>query len=328
MLNLEPITIGRFAGIDNVSDQSNIVISARLAYLKTAINVDIDSNRMLHRRPGRSKVYSGTPRCFWPQTDVGVEFSLFLEGGSLKQFNPDYSTPITLLTGLDIKADMDFVYVNGRVYYTNGTVIGYIKDGVATAFPSPASSKQFKRILKAGTYIEYYRSRLYTAIGNVLSFSDAVRTYRMDNRHPAKQFDGNITMMRSVNDGMYVSAGKFTYFLHGVSPEKMSPVKVTDSPAFPGSGVKVGAQKIAPGGAGQAVYWESKEGVFLGLAGGVTKNLTWNKFRPKIIPNRTSSMYRDDGGYGQYICTYELPQIPALSIASRFPVWTGVTTIS
>ncbi len=321
------VTLGNFAGLDNVSDQFDITVNARLTYLKTAINVNIDDNGMVHRRQGRSRVYTGTPRCFWPRVDIGISFSLFLEGGSLKLLAPDYSTK-TLLTGLDTVADMDFVYVNGRVYYTNGTVIGYIKNEVATALPAPDTDKAFKRILKAGNYIEYYRSRLYTAKGNVMSFSDAVRFYRMDNRYNHKQFQGEITMMKAVADGMYVSAGDKTYFLNGLSPEKMSPVKIAESGAFPGSAVKVGSEEILPGIIGDVVYWESDEGIFIGYPGGRVKNVTWDHWTPDVYPNRTVAGFRDDLGYGQYVCAYELPSPNDIDISGRFPNWTGLITIS
>jgi len=321
------LTLQGWAGIHNAGDQYDIPITDRLAYLKTAINVDIDDKRMLHRRQGRSRVYTGTPRQIWPQTDVGITYSIILEGSSMKQLNPDFGTPITLLTGLDTVSLMDFVYVGGRVYYTNGTVIGYIKNEVATPFPAPSSDKQFKRTLKAGTYIEYYRNRLYTAKSNVMSFSDAVRFYRMDSRYNHKQFDGEITMMRMVNDGMYVSAGKYTYFLHGASPEKMTPVKVTESPAFHGSGVRVEAQKLLPNAKGFAVYWESKEGIFVGLSGGDVTNVTWHKWSPPIIPNRTSATVKNDRGYWHYVCAYEYPALPGFEISGRFPAWSGVVTV-
>ena len=322
------LTLQGWAGIHNAGDQYDIPITDRLAYLKSAINVDIDDKRMLHRRQGRSRVYTGTPRQIWPQVDVGITYSIILEGSSMKQLNPDFGTPITLLTGLDAVSLMDFVYVNGRVYYTNPNVIGYIKDGVATALAAPAVSKQFKRTLKPGTYIEFYKSRLYTAHGSVMSFSDATRIYRMDSRYNQKQFDGEITMMRMVNDGMYVSAGKYTYFLSGASPEKMTPVKVTESPAFHGSGVKVEAQKLLPDAKGFAVYWESKEGIFVGLSGGDVTNVTWHKWSPPIIPNRTSATCKNDRGYWHYVCAYEYPTMPGFEISGRFPAWSGVVTVS
>ncbi len=321
------VTLNRFAGIDNVSDQLRISLNARLVYLKTAINVDIDDNRMLHRRPGREKVYSGTPRCFWPRANIGISFALFLEGTNLKQLNPDYTTK-TLLTGLDPDSDMDFVYVNGRVYYTNGTLIGYIKNEIATPFISPSSDKQFKRTLRAGTLIEYYRSRLYTALGNVMSFSDATRFYRMDLRYNAKQFDGPITMMKSVLDGIYVSAGNKTYFLSGPSPEKMVPIKVTGSPAFPGSAVTVENLESKADGTGYTVYWESEEGIFSGTSGGQVKNLTGDKYTPYILPSKSCAIYRAGDIQGQYIRVFELPERLNFIVDGRFPMWRSAITIS
>jgi len=131
-----------------------------------------------------------------------------------------------------------------------------------------------------------------------------------------------------VNDGMYISAGDKTYFLSGASPEKMSPIKVAESGAFPGSAVRVGSEEIIPGVLGDAVYWESDEGVFIGYPSGRVKNVTWNHWTPLIYPNRTSAAFKDDRGYGQYICTYELPGNITLDISGRFPVYTGITTIS
>ena len=88
------------------------------------------------------------------------------------------------------------------------------------------------------------------------------------------------------------------------------------------------AQKLLPNATGTMVYWKSKEGIFVGTGGGEVKNLTWHKWKPIILPNRTSAIFRNDRGCGQYVCVYELPEIPTLSISGRFPVWAGITTIS
>ncbi len=66
----------------------------------------------------------------------------------------------------------------------------------------------------------------------------------------------------------------------------------------------------------------------MGLNGGMVKNLTWAHHVPPdddIV--RATAIYREDRGFGQYLCLYELPAgIGGNTADTRLPHWTVSAT--
>jgi len=293
-------------------------------YLKMAINVDISDTGMLSMRLGEELKATGSYRCLWPKMNLGIDFSLAMRDGNLCKISTTYGETV-LLSGLSATADMDFVYVNGNIYYTNGTVIGKIKNSVATAFTDPG--QEFKSILPAGQLIEYFNARIYTARGNVIFYSDPLFFNSCDLRRNFKQVDGEITMMKSVTNGMYLSTGRGTYFAGGLDPDEWTLLKVAETPAFKGSAIKVGGEEVSEGTLGTAVYWTSEEGTYIGLNGGQVKNLTWKHYVPPDETVKTTAIYREDRGFGQYLMVYELMSgVGGATAETLIPLWTVSAT--
>lgn len=110
--------IKKFAGL------RNDVSSERFepGDLEAAVNVDIDDSGRLSRRGGVELKRAGVTHSIWAKDDL----CLFVEGGALKQLNPDY-TAFTLRADVGSNA-MSYERVNGRTYYSNGTVTGVVSD--------------------------------------------------------------------------------------------------------------------------------------------------------------------------------------------------------
>jgi len=296
-MGLEPLfEISACRGVQNSTDPRRM----GKGFLAVGENIDIDDERMIHRAKGYEKILSGAYHSLWANGKI----SLFVQNGDLKRLWPDYSSTV-ILAGIDPSAEMEYLDVNDVIYFSNGIIIGHIINGVAYPFPEP--NQTFKKRMVGGQLLEWFNSRLYAAQRDKLFYSDAGAPRQMDARKNFIQTGGYITMAKAVKDGFYLSSGKNVVFLEGRSPFEFVWNKVSDSPAFKGSAIKVEGEDIGKGFTGTAVIWSSREGVFIGLPGGQIKNLTdGNYVLDEDEVDEGASIYRDDLGFGQYVFLYTL----------------------
>jgi hypothetical protein len=164
--------------------------------------------------------------------------------------------------------------MNDRVYLTNKSYIGYYKNFSVTAVPAPTTN--YKLPLPAGQRIEYYRGRLYVAKGNVIYIADALCDH-YDIRTGFRVFENDITMLRAVDNGIYVSDGN-TWFLQGAEPDEFQRTKVSDSDAIPYTDSIISGLYVGSGIAGNMAIWTSTYGICIGDNTGVVKNLTSDRY--------------------------------------------------
>jgi hypothetical protein len=148
----------------------------------------------------------------------------------------------------------------------------------------------------AGHMLEYFNSKIYIASGPYLFPSKpfAYELFDMDDYLP---FDGVISLLAAVEDGLFISDGKKTYFLH----DGKKRTEVCPYGAIPGTAVKVDLATIGDGTQeGKAVMWASQKGVILGTKGGQATNLTEKNFvYPKALSG--AALFRQHNGINQYM---------------------------
>jgi len=213
----------------------------------------------------------------------------------------DYSTE-TLLTGFNLQGPFSFAEHNNIVYFSSLTLIGFIEEGKSYSFPDP--NQTFKTRMVGGHLLEAWNNRLFAAQSNKIFFSDANALTRMDKRKNYMQFNGYIGMMKGITGGMYVNAGKFIYWLGGDDVNDFSLTAVNDTGMIQGSDIKVEGEDIGQGLLGTVVMWASEDGIYMGLPGGQIKNLTRGNYAIEDL-DKSSAIYRDDLGFGQYLMTGE-----------------------
>lgn len=299
---VEPwIDFRNYLGVNNMADPLRIPVGKGGAYLEVGENIDIDDEKMIHRRKGFNPEYSGNIHSLWSNGKV----CFFCEGIYLKRLFEDYSTETPLLSILNPEEKMNFIESDGTIYFSNRSIVGYIEDGQPHPFPNP--NLRFKKRMVGGHLIEFYNSRLYAAQGQKVFFSDATHPMRMDTRKNFLQFSGWITMLKGVKDGLYVGAGDDVWFLLGDDPLLDGGFlydKVTDSKVIEGSAISVEGEDVGPGLLGKTALWASEDGIYLGLPGGQVKEVTKGSYAVKDGEKGTA-IYKWDRGFGQYLCLYE-----------------------
>jgi hypothetical protein len=303
-------SIGYFSGINNVDDSMRLPPTPvkigtggyKAAYpLTQAVNVDIDNTYALSSRDGSTIKVAGTDaHSGWAKDRL----AFFVDGTSLYLLNEDYSIT-QLLSGLTLGARMSYWPVNDRVYMTNGSFIGYYTPITINSIVNP--NKTYKAPLPAGKFIAYLKGVLFVAKGKVLYISDALCDH-YDVRTGFRVFENDITMLRPVDEGIYVSDGR-TWFLvekraFADDPAEFKKEPVLDNDAIPYTDVNINGKDLAEGTEGTFAMWCSQDGICIGDNKGVViiKNKDTYYFTPRAIG---AAAVRSVNGITHYLTVLE-----------------------
>jgi hypothetical protein len=298
----DPIMITGFAGINNKSPAHRIQGPTKqntIVDLVTGENFDLDNSGRAVLRDGYDNIMALTG-CHSGYSFGGV--FLLVKSGTLCRFYPE-TLAITPLVNVGNDNKMRYWPAAGRIFFTNGTVIGEVKDGTATLFPETTTA--FKAKMKVGQAIAHYRGRLYVAQGKVMWTSDVKPLYRTDLRHGFKQFPDNVRVIAPTTDGLYVGTEKACYFLGGLNPLKMSQVKISDGPVKDLPVVYIAADKIKGLNIeGSFPLIMTDDGLNIGLPQGNLLNLTQERHLPPDGISGTAILKQDTLGQFHYITAY------------------------
>ena len=239
-------TMRKFTGINNIDPKTRlapVIIDYEYVYpLRVAKNVEIDNTYRISSRPGYTKTKTGSNiHSMWSDGEA----CFYVDGATLYQLNTDY-TAIALRSNLTLNARMSYAVNNDRYYFTNEYQIGYAKNGAAYGLMDP--SRQFKLPLPAGQCIEYFMGCLFVAVNKILYISDPLSDY-YDTRTGYKPFAERITMVRAVDDGLYVSDDRI-WFIKGKGNDDFDRIEVYPQRAIPNTDVSVAGKYVNAGLAG------------------------------------------------------------------------------
>ena len=331
------IHLTAFSGMKNTVSRETLTPDE----LEAAINIDIDDKGKLHRRRGQTWVSSGTFHSLFNADDwtlIGVR------NGTLGVINPDYSfQPIAYMIGDQIisggrggpdptappfEDTNPIVYrqVGSTIYFTSATNSGKIdtRSWTATSWgpdqdiwlspvvnPTPTLTQvRGKRLGKPplATSIAYYNGRLYLGSGRTVWATELFLYDYVDKTRTFWQFEGDITMIGDVADGVYVGTTEGVWFLSGPTFAETKRVRVLDSAVIPGSMVFIPAELANPPQIGTqadtplevSLGFMTINGFCVAEDGGKTYNLTESKFRFPTA-QRAAALYRVQDGVNQYI---------------------------
>jgi hypothetical protein len=285
----------RFSGLNNVDDSIRLRQDESGAWpLVTAENIIIDNTGRLKQRAGyTNKVSLVNTHSLWANEDD----CFFVYQDKLYKLNIDYSYTL-IRSGLMAGMRLSYARANNKVYYSNGSQIGYI-DSTYTDNAIANPSITFKYPLPAGKFIEFYKARLYSAKDTILSYSDVLADY-YDNRINVFQFPSNIKMVLAVDNGVYVSDSDKIYFMAGQSPFEMTLQEVYSYSTIPYTGIKVDAHYIGAGGVGTYGMWTSIKGVCIGDSNGNVINITDKRYSMSTY-GEGASLFDNTSGFCKYI---------------------------
>jgi len=295
---------GKIRGIDNLTDPLAIPPGGEAGtYLVVGVNVDIDDEYRLLRRPGYVRKLVGNFHSAWSNGDMCYVIKIMSNGGVLYRVDDDYSL-IPIVISIDPDARMQYVYQNGRTYCTNNQVIGYIEDDVFTVLPGP--DDYYQRTMPAGHLIEFHCGRMIVARDDMLYISEAYMPHYYDVRWGWRKMKAKVTMVKSVEAGVFLGTTDGAFFASGKDFLSSELMKITDSAPLLGSAVTIPGDEVMGKGIGGTIYWTSDEGVWRGALDGAAQNITWNHYAPDEA-TIGSAVAHSVSGFFQYCLIHEIP---------------------
>ena len=288
-------SISKFSGVNNVDEMYRLfpeIVEHSYVYpLREANNVLIDNTFALKSRPGYASVLTGADihslwsdgkRCF------------FVDGATLYEMDLAYNKKV--ITTVTVGARISFAVANDRYYWTNEREIGYIRGSANNALMVPG--REFKQPLPAGSHIEYFMGCLFVSVRNVLYISDPLCDY-YDTRKGYRIFADDITMIRAVDDGLYISDEK-VHFIKGKGNDEFKKDEADPEPAIPFTDLRTSAKSMGYGSPGDVAVWTSESGICVGDNSGTVKNLTEDRYHMNSYGGG-AAFVRDENNVKHYI---------------------------
>ncbi len=269
--------------------------------LAVAVNVDVDISGRITRRKGYVKVYEGPAHSLFYAPEAAL--CLFVTGSSLCILTKAY-TAIELRSDLTPGLTMAYVEAGPFIFYMNGKEKGKIVNQtdnawVAGDYVGPETTKTFSDP-PLGKILELYNGRIYIGSDNVIWYSEPFAYSWFDLARNWIEFSSPVTMIKAVDDGLYVSDSSAVFFLGGPTPTEFSIKMVSKTPAIAGTAVVIDMSMVGDGSraGSKGALWLSPGGIHLGMQGGQVANLTEKRL---VLPDGVigAGLYKD----GAYIAT-------------------------
>jgi hypothetical protein len=262
--------------------------------LAIAYNIDHDATGRISRRRGwEATAITASCHSLWCD---GID-CLFVTGDALCVLGSDFT--YNLIRQVTEDARMSYARVENRVYYANGSEVGFVMNGLSYSWelppiiPGPSTERVFTGP-PIGSLLAYYRGRMYVVSGRVAWYSEPFGIHLFDPPRNFVAFESGVRMIRPVKEGIFIGTDTNTLFLRGTEPKEFMYEKIATYPPIEGTDVEIDASKVGDGSIrGIAVVWTSEEGICLGTEEGKMINLTERRLvYPKSI--RGAGLYLGD----------------------------------
>jgi hypothetical protein len=310
----------QFGGIDNVhlpTARQAATQTGMITFLNRAEGVDLGNRRNLERRDGYRTVRTISGQWVHSLWSNGDNIALVMSDDKMLRLNVDLTTTI-LMTGFALRR-MSFVQAGLNIYFTNGVEIGCYDDNGVRALATPTDP--FKAALKPGHIIEYYNHTLYTAVNNVLYCSDPVFIEQYDIRRGLIPFPSRITMVKAVEDGLWVSDLSRVYFLQGTNMYDFQTIRKSSYPALENSAVATDSVYLNGDNPAQCVIFSTTQGVCVGFSGGSFVNQTIDRYHiPESFIANAAFVRTQKDKYQYLLMGMDVASGETMDIVTRLPL--------
>jgi hypothetical protein len=308
--------LNQFSGIDNVNvptDLEQINDSGHTYFFQKAENLDLTNKKNMRRRDGYRIVASLTDlHSLWSDGDN----CFFMDADKLYRLNADM-THTLLLPGFALRP-MNYAMVYGKCYFTNGSEIGWIDDNGVSALPSPTDN--FKQPMPPGHLLEFYNQSLYVAVGNILYCSDPTIPAQYDIRHGLIPFKSKITMLKAVDDGLWVSDSEKIYFLQGSTNRDFTVLNRMNVPVLERSAVTIDGRYLGTDSVGKSILMLTSRGICIGSNGGNFLIPTKDRYHgSEFFIVRDAYVRISDNRFQYLVMGYHYPSGESMELQFKFP---------
>lgn len=214
------------------------------------------------------------------------------------------------VTGLPAPTEASVIVIycstpNGEMLYEVGRALPGSPTYLITNVEATGSRElqtQFGCAPPAGDVLEYHKGRIFIAQGNIVWLTDPLRYGLVRMHESALLFKSKVTVMKSVDDGIYICADK-TYWLAGMGTGQETQIEVLPYGAAYGTGINLPNS--------DNVAWFSDKGIVVGGLGGQAANLHQDRVAvPKF--DSGAMMFTEFDGIRRFVATL------GTGVASKF----------
>lgn len=209
--------------------------------LQACSNIELDGSGRISRRKGfSSPIVTGSMHSLFSCGEYALAVWNYVSSHYLVWLDGDGNSG-SIVSLSNYNAKMCYAKVDDKVYYSNGTEKGYVKDKVNYSWTAGSVTvKNSTRTMSdppAGHLMEVAFGRMWIAQGTVLYFSEPFAYNLFDMARCSIPQQGRISLLRAVHDGLLVSDNSSIYFFYGKNPNKMEVLKLAGYPAVEGGSV-------------------------------------------------------------------------------------------
>lgn len=286
-----------FKTMNNKTDISRLSIEA--GECAAIVNTIPTSKGYAYQRKGYTRISSTPTYHAWSNGSDAY----FVQNDILHYFDGATTTAITSVSPSNIS---DYVQVNNVVIFSNG--IDYLVLDKALLITLETPTEEYKTQPIAGTSLEFYNGRVYIAKDNTLYCTDTFNVGQMDIRQcVVASYEDNITMIRRVDDGIYVSTTNELFFLQADEPTKSEGYNqelLANTGCIPGTVIRTNGDAFPVAQMkGSLIVFSTNIGVFVCGNGGTYSNLSFDKVSYNYADSG-ASIYFDFNGEHYYLTSF------------------------
>lgn len=287
---MDTVRLGPFLGMDNRLPDAKLA-TANGAFLRNAVNVDMDGAGFPRRRQGVAQVLSGTDvHSLWGNgTDA-----YFVDYGTLYHLS-DTLAKTAIYEGLTLGVSMSYTSSPAGVLASNGGALLRLEGASATELTAgehTGTDVTAKLVqMPGGTVVRYYNGRVLCASGRYLLYSEAFSPALYNPLKGYIPFPAVITVVEPCAGGVYIVADK-TYFLTGPMAEA-SLREVSRATGVPGTGLALDDGTVC---------WVSDSGLVVGTPSGEVNNVQ-DKHVAVAPAAAGATLYREQDGMRQLVAS-------------------------
>ncbi len=237
---------------------------------------------------------------------------------------------------LSIPQPTEATWIRVYVTETNGEVLRFCQDtpvGTTTFLVGAQQlgaplATQWHEPLPAGQIVRLYRGRMYVFRHNVLYWSEAMHYGQgvLHRNYLHMDSDGTLIEGQHLNDeaGLFVAAGKRTYYFSGADPAKWTRSIAHAHGAVIGSSTQIEPSVLEQEGSGTMPLWfDTAGGMVTGGAGGRVTALHDERFVGPINVESAATLIREKDGLQQILTTIRggAPNPLGVSDRAEAEVW-------
>lgn len=173
------------------------------------------------------------------------------------------------------------IWVSGcdgeQCFHVADGLVAHINDNDQLLQSSDPLDRQYKAPMPPVDMMVEHKGVIVASVGGMVIHSDPLDYELFDMINAVLPFDGSLTMLKSIDNGVFVSTPGGVSFITGEAPDVWLVSESYPYQAMTGTAQVVDMNVVGEGGVGKGVLFATSKGICLGTNDGAVRNITERK---------------------------------------------------